>query len=76
MKKKLKHYTQPNVDSLITASTAIFWFRRDLRLADNAGLYYALRENKNVLPIFIFDTEILGNWRILRIKESISFINP
>jgi len=37
----------------------IFWFRRDLRLHDNVGLYYALKENKNVLPIFIFDTEIL-----------------
>lgn len=37
----------------------IFWFRRDLRLHDNAGLYYALRENENVLPIFIFDKNIL-----------------
>jgi deoxyribodipyrimidine photo-lyase len=38
----------------------IFWFRRDLRLHDNAGLYHALCSNKNVLPLFIFDTEILG----------------
>lgn len=38
----------------------IFWFRRDLRLHDNAGLYYALREGIPVLPIFIFDTNILG----------------
>ncbi len=37
----------------------IFWFRRDLRLDDNAGLYHALKEGKNVLPLFIFDTEIL-----------------
>lgn len=37
----------------------LFWFRRDLRLQDNAGLYYALRENKNVLPLFIFDKNIL-----------------
>ncbi|MBP6431065.1 MAG: deoxyribodipyrimidine photo-lyase [Ferruginibacter sp.] len=37
----------------------IFWFRRDLRLEDNAGLYYALKANKPVLPIFIFDTNIL-----------------
>jgi len=37
----------------------LFWFRRDLRLQDNAGLYYALRENKNVMPIFIFDKNIL-----------------
>lgn len=39
---------------------AIFWFRRDLRLNDNAGLYYALKENACVLPIFIFDTGILN----------------
>jgi len=37
----------------------IFWFRRDLRLHDNAGLYQALRSGKPVLPIFIFDTNIL-----------------
>lgn len=37
----------------------IFWFRRDLRLHDNAGLYRALTRSKNVLPIFIFDTHIL-----------------
>ncbi|MBC7696133.1 MAG: deoxyribodipyrimidine photo-lyase [Burkholderiales bacterium] len=38
----------------------LFWFRRDLRLEDNAGLYYALKENKTVLPIFIFDRDILN----------------
>lgn len=37
----------------------LFWFRRDLRLHDNAGLYYALKENENVLPVFIFDKTIL-----------------
>jgi deoxyribodipyrimidine photo-lyase len=37
----------------------IFWFRRDLRLIDNAALYYALKHHNNVLPIFIFDTNIL-----------------
>lgn len=37
----------------------IFWFRRDLRMEDNAGLYHALKENKNILPVFIFDTSIL-----------------
>lgn len=37
----------------------IFWFRRDLRLTDNAGLYYALREKQPVVPVFIFDTTIL-----------------
>ncbi|CAH0994910.1 Deoxyribodipyrimidine photo-lyase [Emticicia aquatica] len=38
---------------------AIFWYRRDLRLDDNAGLYHALKSGYKVLPIFIFDTNIL-----------------
>ncbi len=38
---------------------AIFWFRRDLRLHDNAGLDAALSCGLEVLPIFIFDSEIL-----------------
>jgi deoxyribodipyrimidine photo-lyase len=39
----------------------IFWFRRDLRLEDNAGLYHALKNNENVLPLFIFDRNILDD---------------
>jgi deoxyribodipyrimidine photo-lyase len=38
---------------------AFFWFRRDLRLEDNAGLYHALKSGKKVICIFIFDTCIL-----------------
>lgn len=45
--------TKPNLN--------IFWFRRDLRLNDNAGLYHALRSGKSVLPIFIFDKNILSH---------------
>jgi deoxyribodipyrimidine photo-lyase len=41
-------------------AVTVFWFRRDLRLADNRGLYHALRSGYPVLPVFIFDTEILG----------------
>ncbi|MEL6866134.1 MAG: deoxyribodipyrimidine photo-lyase [Bacteroidota bacterium] len=37
----------------------LFWFRRDLRLQDNAALYHALRSGKPVLPLFIFDRHIL-----------------
>lgn len=37
----------------------IFWFRRDLRLHDNAGLYRALKSATKVLPVFIFDRNIL-----------------
>ena len=38
----------------------IFWFRRDLRLQDNVGLNVALQQQFPVLPIFIFDTNILS----------------
>jgi deoxyribodipyrimidine photo-lyase len=38
----------------------IFWFRRDLRLRDNAGLYHALKSEHPVKLIFNFDTEILN----------------
>jgi deoxyribodipyrimidine photo-lyase len=44
---------------LVVPSATIFWFRRDLRLEDNAGLYHALKNNKEVIPVFIFDTVIL-----------------
>ncbi len=37
----------------------IFWFRRDLRLPDNAGLYHALKGDSPVVPVFIFDKIIL-----------------
>lgn len=42
-----------------TTPISIFWFRRDLRLHDNAGLYHALKTGKPVLPLFIFDSNIL-----------------
>ncbi|QJD95520.1 deoxyribodipyrimidine photo-lyase [Mucilaginibacter robiniae] len=37
----------------------VFWLRRDLRLHDNAGLYYALKGPNPVLCLFIFDRDIL-----------------
>lgn len=59
---------------------SIFWFRRDLRLIDNHGLFRALSENSKVLPIFIFDKNILDKLenkedaRIKFIHEAISGI--
>lgn len=38
----------------------VFWFRRDLRLEDNCGLYHALSSGNPVLALFIFDTDILS----------------
>jgi deoxyribodipyrimidine photo-lyase len=51
----------------------IFWFRRDLRLDDNHGLFQALKGNQPVLPIFIFDTEILE--RLPKDDARVTFIH-
>lgn len=52
----------------------IFWFRRDLRLHDNTALNYAIKEDTPLLPIFIFDKNILDK---LEDKEDarVSFIH-
>jgi deoxyribodipyrimidine photo-lyase len=52
---------------------AIFWFRRDLRLEDNAGFYQALQSGYPVLPVFIFDPEILRE--LPRDDARLSFIH-
>ncbi|MFT6795471.1 MAG: deoxyribodipyrimidine photo-lyase [Maribacter sp.] len=44
----------------MSKKVSIFWFRRDLRLDDNYGFLEALKSDFPVLPIFIFDTEILN----------------
>ncbi|MDO5978949.1 cryptochrome/photolyase family protein [Flavivirga spongiicola] len=38
----------------------LFWFRRDLRLEDNTALNAAMNANHNILPLFIFDENILN----------------
>jgi len=43
----------------MSTPVSIFWFRRDLRLQDNAGLYHALKDEWPVVPVFIFDRNIL-----------------
>lgn len=45
----------------MTRPVNIFWFRRDLRLDDNAGLYHALKDGNPIVPVFIFDTNILDD---------------
>lgn len=59
---------------------AIFWFRRDLRLHDNCGLYNALQSGFKVLPIFIFDDDILNELpksdaRVSFIYETLNNLN-
>jgi deoxyribodipyrimidine photo-lyase len=46
--------------SHLNEKTTTFWFRRDLRLDDNAGLYHALKSGSPVLCVFIFDPAILN----------------
>ena len=43
----------------ITKNQTLFWFRRDLRFHDNTGLYHALTDHEDVVPVFIFDKNIL-----------------
>ena len=43
-----------------TRQPSIFWFRRDLRFHDNAGLFKALKSGRKVIGLFIFDEEILS----------------
>jgi len=52
----------------------VFWFRRDLRFADNTGFYHALKSGNPVLPVFIFDTEILDKLNNRR-DARVSFIH-
>ena len=59
---------------------SLFWFRRDLRLEDNVGLFHALQSQYPVIPLFIFDEAILDSLpkndaRVGFIHESLSEIN-
>ncbi len=60
---------------------SLFWFRRDLRLHDNHGLYRALTQSESVLPVFIFDKDILeglkdkADKRVAFIHKALSEIN-
>ncbi len=42
-----------------TSSVALHWFRRDLRLHDNAALTAALEQFAQVVPVFILDPHLL-----------------
>jgi deoxyribodipyrimidine photo-lyase len=59
---------------------AFFWFRRDLRLEDNVGLFHALESKYPIIPLFIFDENILNSLpkndaRVGFIHDSLSKIN-
>ena len=48
----------------MTQKVSLFWFRRDLRLEDNKALNAALNSGNIVLPLFIFDQEILNKLEV------------
>ncbi len=52
--------------------TGLMWFRRDLRVEDNAALYHALKSCRQVFCCFVFDTEILE--RLPRVDRRVEFI--
>ncbi len=56
------------------SKVSIFWFRRDLRLEDNHGLFHALSAEFPVQPIFIFDQHILQKLSNTR-DARVSFIH-
>ncbi|MDO9633427.1 MAG: deoxyribodipyrimidine photo-lyase [Paludibacter sp.] len=70
----MKHINITTTDHSIKTSITICWFRRDLRLHDNKGLFEALNNHASVLPIFIFDTEILSKLSDKKDKR-VSFIH-
>src|SRR3954470_23789468 len=41
-------------------STAVVWFRRDLRVHDHPALVAALREHDRVVPLFVLDPRLIG----------------
>lgn len=57
----------------ITQSLTLFWFRRDFRFSDNHGFFKALKNSEPVLPVFIFDSNILSELKNKKDKR-VSFI--
>lgn len=65
---------------MVKQEVSFFWFRRDLRLEDNVGLFQALQSKYPVIPLFIFDETILerlpkNDPRVGFIHESLAVID-
>lgn len=66
-------------------STAVFWFRNDLRLYDNPALDAAIKENEAIVPVYILDEKYLqedrwgfvrtGPYRLQFLLESLEDLN-
>ncbi len=71
---------QDITNTMTKQKVSFFWFRRDLRLEDNTGLFHALKSDFPVIPLFIFDEDILENLpkndaRVSFIYDSLQKIN-
>ncbi|MEM3592870.1 MAG: FAD-binding domain-containing protein [Candidatus Micrarchaeia archaeon] len=53
---------------------AIYWFKRDLRIEDNRGLYYASKIADKIIPIFIIDPYLLSDFKISQDDERVAFL--
>jgi deoxyribodipyrimidine photo-lyase len=76
----IKTIRQAEFHTMTKQKVTFFWFRRDLRLEDNAGLFHALQSEYPVIPLFIFDEDILDNLpkedaRVSFIYDSLEKIN-
>ena len=58
----------------IMNTKTLFIFHRSLRIEDNIGLYMALKNSQNVIPIFIFTPEQITSKNIYRSKPAIQFM--
>jgi len=61
VKPTIDHAKRPMHEVMKTQplAAALFWFRRDLRATDNAGLHHALKSARRVHCVFVFDKQIL-----------------
>lgn len=46
----------------MSGSTAVVWYRRDLRVDDHAGLVTAFSRGQRVLPVYVHDENEMGDW--------------
>jgi deoxyribodipyrimidine photo-lyase len=66
------HLTILTVNMNKQFETGLVWFRRDLRVIDNAALHMALRVCRQVYCVFVFDTDILNH--LPRADRRVEFI--
>src|SRR3712207_6526128 len=52
--------TRAHIGGMTEAPPALFWFRQDLRLADNPALHAAA--GRPLLPVYVLGAESAGRW--------------